>query len=541
VAEAVSVSVPEETPGRGTRGLGVIKGSLLSMLAIAALGITRLVHSVLIGRNTDEATVAQVGVMISATMLAGLFLPGGIASAASKFIPYHLGRGNPAAARATYRMLTMAGYTISALLAIIVTAGLHLYGASWPDAASAGLLSLAFSLYSIEKSALYGFDRVGPYVRLELTGSVVAIAATVIVVVAGWHAYLLPLTLGYAVLILGAWYLLRRPTTLNSTFPSLADSPVTPNSPASAGSPVLGGSVSRGGSLAASPAGAGEIGRAGGRWGWVGLVSPEQRREMAGYVGLASVGGLASAGLLQALPIVAEIYTTTTEVAYFFFAINLVAPLYFLPRALSMALFPAMAHAHGAADLETVKRHADLTTRALFVLLAPFFAVGMVLARPILKLLYGDNVAAGAPVLQVLLIGTFYMVTQVGAVNALSSGSRRDVRIPVGSAVAGFLAAMIVAVPLGMLLGGTGIGVSYVLAAVVSAAWPLTVIARRFSLAWLGPVLRAALAIVAGLAIAWLSYRVSPSALMTITAALAAAAVAVALLYRDIRSVLAKR
>jgi O-antigen/teichoic acid export membrane protein len=150
---------------------------------------------------------------------------------------------------------------------------------------------------------------------------VVAIASTVVVVTVGGHAYLAPLILGYSVLIVGAWVLLRR---------RHSDSSVR--------------------------------------------VTGPDRREITEFVLLASAGGLASAGLLQLLPLLARWFTTKDEVSYFVTGVALVAPLYFLPRALGMALFPAMAHAHGSGDVDAVRRHADLSTRALLVLLAPLFA-----------------------------------------------------------------------------------------------------------------------------------------------------------------------
>src|SRR5262249_49621690 len=131
-----------------------------------------------------------------------------------------------------------------------------------------------------------------------------------------------------------------------------------------------------------------------------GVVTREQRREMVTYVMLASIGGVGSAGLLPALPLLAEVYTTRTEGASFVTAVALAAPLYFLPRALGMALFPAMAHAHGAGELDVVRRHADISTRALFVLLAPLFVLAVCLARPVLAVIYGLDFTPGAKVLQ---------------------------------------------------------------------------------------------------------------------------------------------
>ena len=74
----------------------VVRAGLLSMVGLIALGLTRLVHISLVGRATDKPTVALVGTLIGVATTAGLFLPGGLASAASKFIPFHRGKGDPA-------------------------------------------------------------------------------------------------------------------------------------------------------------------------------------------------------------------------------------------------------------------------------------------------------------------------------------------------------------------------------------------------------------------------------------------------------------
>ena len=92
---------PAASPPGSRRGAAVIKTSLLSMLAIGALGITRLVHSSLVAHSTEASTFAAVGILIGATMMAGLFLPGGLSSAAAKFIPYHLGRSDVPLGQAT--------------------------------------------------------------------------------------------------------------------------------------------------------------------------------------------------------------------------------------------------------------------------------------------------------------------------------------------------------------------------------------------------------------------------------------------------------
>ena len=469
-------------------GGAVVRSGLLSMVALAALGSMRLVHGSLVSRSTDHETYAVVGTLIGVAMAAGLFLPAGLASAASKFISYQRARTSADGAQAVYRGLQRVGYAWALLTGIggaIVSAAL--LDLAPGEAVFAGLLVAAFAVYSVEKAALYGFDRVAAYMRLEVVGSGLAVASTVLIVAMGWHAYLVPLILAYLVLAAGATVILHR----------RIEGPRD--------------------------------------------VLPV--REITGYVTLASIGGLTSFGYLQALPIVAARFTTRAEVAQFVAAVTLVGPLYFLPRALGMALFPALAHAHGAGELDRVRRHTDLSTRVLLVLLAPTFAGTILVAREILVLFGGDTYASGVVVLQLLLMAVYVSVTQVPAVNALSSGTSRDVRVPVMSAVAGCGTGLVSAVPLGHWFGGTGVSAAYLLA-VVAMQGPLVTVWRRYRMPWAGRVARSAAIVVGAFAVGRVVEAIvppdGPRVLLDLSAALVVVALSVAILRNDIRSVISQ-
>src|SRR5262245_46266459 len=88
---------------------GVMRTGALSMVALAALGLTRLVHGSLVSRATDQATYGRVGVLIALTTIASLLLPAGVASAVGKYVPYLQGGGDPDAARTAYRLLSRLG------------------------------------------------------------------------------------------------------------------------------------------------------------------------------------------------------------------------------------------------------------------------------------------------------------------------------------------------------------------------------------------------------------------------------------------------
>ena len=436
-----------------------MRAGLLSMLALMALGLTRVIHGALVIRNTDLATYALVGTLITTATTAGLFLPGGLSSAASKFIPYQLARDDPAGAQAVYRMLRRLGYASGVLLGVIVALGTWalLHPSPWQVVAG-GLLTVAFAVYSVEKAALYGFARVPAYVRLELTGSGLAVVTTVLVIALGWRTYLVPLMLGYTVLAAGAWWSLRvrgRWRLAPRRF-----GPLTLPVP--------------------QPPGDGEPVR----------VPAADRREIAGYVAWASIGGLAGFGFLQLLPLLATRVTEDTQVKYFVASVTLVAPLYFLPRALSLALFPALAHAHGSGDRDAVRAHTDVSTRALVVLLAPVFVLGILAAPVVLALFGGSTAVGGTAALQVLEVATYFAVVQVAVVNALSSGTQRQVRIPVVSTVIGCTVGLALVVPLGREFGAVGLSAANLIAVAIGASGPIVAVWRSYRMDWLAPVLR---------------------------------------------------
>ena len=456
----------------------------LSMVALAALGLTRLVHGSLVSRATDPQTYGRVGVLIALTTIASLLLPAGVASATSKYVPYLQGGGDPDAARGAYRLLSrlgLAGSLVLGLGAAALARALFDLGAG--DTAQVAALGIAFSLYSIDKATLYGYQKVAAYVRLELCTSGLAVVATVVVVTTGSRAYLVPLALGYGVFAVVARWLVRRE----------ARGPVT--------------------------------------------ASPQAPRpEILGYVALACLGTVASNGFLQGTQLLAVHFATAVEVAYFTAAVTLVTPMYFLPRALGLALFPAMARAHGAGDTEGVRRQADLSTRALLVVLAPLFAAGILLAREVLVLFGGAAYASGAPVLQLMLAATYLAVCAVAAVNTLSSGHGWQLRTPVLSGVAGCLTGLAVVAVLGGPLGAAGVGIGYLAGTAVTAGGPMVVVWRRYHMPWLNAAVRAIATVAVALA-AGLVLRGSGTArvLLDVAAAVVVALAGAALLGGELR------
>jgi O-antigen/teichoic acid export membrane protein len=454
------------------------------MLALVALGLTRFLYVSMLAHQAPQRVVAEVGALYALATLSSLALPAGAASALAKFVPFQTGRAAPATARAVYRFVSRLGVAGGVVLGLAAGAVAYVrLGASAADAVAVVLLAVSFSVYSVDKAAMYGFGRVGAYARLELSTSALAIASTALVVFVIGTGYLLPLAVGYTAFVVGSRLLLRRDTRGEAT-------------------PAF------------------------------------DHREVLAFVGLACLGTLASTGFTQGMPLLATVFLTPAAVAHFTAVTALVAPMYFLPRALNLALFPAMSHAQGAGDVGAVRRHTDVSTRALVVLLAPLFGVVVLLAEDILTLYGGRSYAVAAPVLQVVLLGTYLSVVQVAAVNALSSGDRRQVRVPVSSAVAGALVGCALAPVLASAYGPVGLAVAFLVGTAVIAGGPVLVTWRNHGMAWTGVFGRAlALLVLAGTVGAWLD-PVESGLALRLAAAASFLLLCAAVLYRDVRGLL---
>ena len=84
----------------------LVRGTLWSMLGIAALGITRLVYTALIGRTGDPARLAEVNSQVSLAFLATFATAAATGAGAQKVLPLTAARSGAAAAAAVRRKLT---------------------------------------------------------------------------------------------------------------------------------------------------------------------------------------------------------------------------------------------------------------------------------------------------------------------------------------------------------------------------------------------------------------------------------------------------
>jgi O-antigen/teichoic acid export membrane protein len=169
------------------------------------------------------------------------------------------------------------------------------------------------------------------------------------------------------------------------------------------------------------------------------------------------------------------------------------------------------------------------------------FVLGILAAPVVLALFGGAKAVGGTAAFQVLEVATYFAVVQVAVVNALSSGTQRQVRIPVVSTVIGCVVGLALVVPVGREFGAAGLSAAYLIAVVIGASGPIVVVWRSYRMNWLLPVLRSLVVLIGALVLglvlaAWTDGRPG-RILIDLVVGILAAGVAALILRSDIRSI----
>ncbi|HVL90999.1 MAG TPA: lipopolysaccharide biosynthesis protein [Actinomycetota bacterium] len=428
------------------------RNTALSLVAIGLLGAGRLVYNIVVGRRFGVAALGEATLAINAAMFATLLVSGGWQTSTAKYVAQAAGGGDRALAAGIYRRTLLhnasGGVVVAALvaavLAVVPEAGLRTR-----DAILAGAIAFAYNAYQHLKSAHYGFGMVESYLRLEALSSGAMLAALAVVAVAATRSAILwPVAGGYALFA------------------------------------ILSAARLRGGG-AAKP------------------VPAPLWREIRGFTALAIAGTVASAGFLNLSPVFVGRYDSPRMLGVFSAALALVIPVYFVPRALSLALFPSIAYRYGEERLDSVRRQLHETGRALWILLLAPVAAAAVTAPVILRWLFGAGFDDGALILTIMMGATYLSVVQIPYVTTLSGTDRRYYKVPVLASIAGFGVGVGVWVTLGARDGATGVAWGYLIGSVPQAAIPIAFAVRTFGVRIASVVVRAAMLWVIVAAIVW--------------------------------------
>lgn len=429
--------------------LRLARNTALSGVAIALLGGSRLLFNVVTGRRFGPVTLGQVTLAINTAMFVTLAVSGGWQASTARHVAQSLGARKPGEAAWIYRRSllhnTAGGLVVAAgCWAWLFRAG---DGLSTLDTALAAGIALSYNAYQHLKASMYGFGQAGGYLKIEVVSSATLVIGVIIVAMLREPAGLLvPVVVAYVVF--AGWSLI--------TLRAGAEHPVAP--PAA-------------------------------EW-----------RAIKEFTVLATLGTIFSAGFLNLSPAFVRHADSSEGLGLYSAALALVLPIYFLPRALSLALFPSISYRFGQERLDEVQAQLQQAGRGVAVMLLLPCALAASLAAPVMSLIFGAQYRQGGQLLAILMLATYLSVAQIPFVTALSGTERRWYRIPVVASALGFGIGLASWTLLGERHGAAGIAWGYLAGSIPQAVIPIAFAARVFKIRVGAIAVQAALVwVVAGL------------------------------------------
>ncbi len=195
----------------------------------------------------------------------------------------------------------------------------------------------------------------------------------------------------------------------------------------------------------------------------------------------ATLGSILSLGVTQATVVVMAAVHGNTAAGLLAVAIALTAPLYLLPRALSLALTPSMSFSVGAGDARRADSEARFTTTVMATAGAATVAV-VILLTPALLAVYGPSFEDARALVNLYAVAAALVVAAIPTVNRFQSEGNRPLAFTVAASGVGLIAAIVVWLAAGS-NGIIWIGIGYLASVAIKSLLPMLA-ARRIVGAW---------------------------------------------------------
>lgn len=319
---------------------GILSRTALATIGMAVQGLARFTYTLAIGRVAGPDALGDTSALLSVAVYLSLVLPAGLGIAASRYLP------DPQWAAAAARQLRKWFWASSTVLAIIAIPISWWISQDLIAALCCAVLVFGYNSYVFTRGALMGEDRILRSTIADTVSSLIAITALLGVLWFEFNAFLL--------LPLAAGYLLFAAVSLPKT------------------------------EAAATP------------------LTKTQRQTLALFLRDATVGGLATGGLLPATMVFVRAFDSPEQAGLFAAALSLATPASLLSQAVNQVLVPHFTRLRDAPE-QLRRMFFKMLLGSTGVFLAIFIPL-VWLAPFILTQLYGSRYADGTEAMQVLLI-----------------------------------------------------------------------------------------------------------------------------------------
>lgn len=402
----------------------------LTLTGVASQGLLRFLAAAMVGHVAGPEALGAFSAAIALATFASLLWPTSAGGAASKFLARERGAGDLHLTRSVAALLATRTWQTALVLGALASVVWIMLDGHPESAWAVGVFVLGYSGYSFTRGVLYGLWLIPRATLWDVTSSLVGLAVMAGCLALGARSVVLLAAVASSYLLFSAagWPYLR------------ADRPPRP-----------------------------------------------LRREIDGFVALATVGTMTSTGFIQLTMLAVQQTSSKEATGMYAAAMTLATPASLLASSLSLLLVPALAEAWGRRDIAAFRTQTDTGTRLLLTVMVAIFGCLALLSRPMTNLIWGSRFGAAEQVLPILFAAVLVSILDVPAVSALTTESQRGTAINMASSVAGLIlgaASWFVFVP--MVGGPMGIAIGYVIGMAVNSGVALYVTARWHHHRWLG-------------------------------------------------------
>lgn len=213
-------------------------------------------------------------------------------------------------------------------------------------------------------------------------------------------------------------------------------------------------------------------------------LDPTARRTIRHFLVLAFLGTITSSGFAQATTLVANITVGLSFAGQYAAAITLTTPLAIVATAISATLFPALSAMHTRAGADLVRERVHSASRLINSIMGAAITVLIILARPIVSIVWGPHYAETWWIFIFLLTATLATAVAVPAVTALTASSNKGMLISAISSLAGAAVGVALWCMVIPLSGPVGVIIGCAAATITSGLVPYILIWRRYRMAW---------------------------------------------------------
>lgn len=400
----------------------IARNTALAVVGVAGAGLVRFVFTMVTGRTFGSEILGDIAVIIAVATIATI-PAAGVGAAGNRFLAVASGAGDGAMRVETLGATWRGSLLVTGAAVIVSWAYLSLQDAARVDATAMALglaFVVAYALYLTGKGVLFGDGRAATYAIGEVAGVTAFVGSLAIVILASTSAdwFLLTQVLWASGVVVAALAIGVGPTRVWGKAPD-------------------------------------------GLW---------------SFASTATAGSLVSLGITQGTVLVMSPMHGSEQAGLLAAAVAITAPLYLLPRGLSLALTPAMSFHVGASAQQRANLDASYTT-TLLVLFGAISAASIIVLDDFVLRIYGADFAGAATFVAVFAIASFVAITGIPVVNRFASEGPAALRLTVIASAVGALAAIVTWLTLGR-DDPTWIALGFLISSVIKVAIPFA-LSRR--------------------------------------------------------------